>query len=126
MAEPTESESREEIIRFTDAMTAIYEEIQAIKNGQSDKDDNPLTNAPHCEQELIGNEWKHPYSREKAGFPLDYTRENKFQIPVGRVDDAYGDRNLVCTCDPIESYIYQRDRICFHTRCVLKTRRVFF
>jgi glycine dehydrogenase len=105
MAEPTESESREEILRFTDAMISICNEIREIKEGKADAENNVLKNAPHAEQHLISDEWNHPYSREKAAFPLDYIRDNKFQIPVGRVDDAYGDRNLVCTCDPIEKYM---------------------
>ncbi len=98
MIEPTESESLDELNRFVDAMISIYNEIQAVKNGTSDKEDNPLKNAPHTEHVLTANEWKHSYSREQAGFPLEYIRTNKFQIPVGRVDDAFGDRNLLCSC----------------------------
>ena len=98
MIEPTESESLDELNRFVDTMISIYNEIQDVKNGKSDKEDNALKNAPHCERILTANEWNHTYSREMAGFPLDFIRANKFQIPVSRVDDAYGDRNLICSC----------------------------
>ncbi len=104
MVEPTESESKEAIDIFIQSMVSIYNEIQDIKNGKADKVDNVLKNAPHCEQTLISDTWKHKYSREQAAYPLPHIRENKFQIPVGRIDDAYGDRHLMCTCDPIESY----------------------
>jgi glycine dehydrogenase len=85
-------------------MKSIYTEIQHIKSGNADKINNVLKNAPHCEQALINDHWDHPYTREEAAFPLQHLRENKFQIPVGRIDDAFGDRNLVCTCNPVESY----------------------
>ncbi len=105
MAEPTESESLAEILRFTDAMNTIWQEIQDIKAGRLPKDDNPLVNAPHAEKELTANEWSHSYSRQQAGYPLEFVKFNKFQIPVSRVDDAYGDRNPVCCCDTIDNYL---------------------
>ncbi len=104
MVEPTESESKAELDRFADAMISIYNEIQEIKDGKADKLNNVLKNAPHSEKVLTASEWKYPYSREKAGFPMPYLYENKFQLPVARLDDAYGDRNLMCTCPPMESY----------------------
>ncbi len=104
MVEPTESESKESMDLFIQSMISIYNEIQEIKEGKADKANNVLKNAPHSEQSLIADKWEHPYSREKAAYPLDFIRENKFQIPVGRIDDAFGDRNLMCTCPPIESY----------------------
>ncbi len=104
MVEPTESESKYEMDKFIKSMISIYDEIQDIKNGKFDKTDNPLKNAPHTEQVLISNDWNHSYSREIAAFPLKHIRANKFQIPVGRIDDAFGDRNLFCTCSPIEEY----------------------
>lgn len=104
MVEPTESESKEELDRFVDAMNAIYAEIKEVENGVADAEDNVLKNAPHTAEVLTANEWNHSYSREKAAFPLKWLRENKFWVPVGRVDNAYGDRNLFCTCEPLESY----------------------
>lgn len=104
MIEPTESESKRELDRFIDALKSIYEEIQAIIKGESDKEDNPLKNAPHTSETVVSDHWEHTYSRQQAAFPLDWLKENKYWPPVGRVDDAFGDRNLVCTCDPIESY----------------------
>ena len=85
-------------------MKSIHREIQDIKNGNADKHDNLLKNAPHSEQVLISDKWEHGYSRESAAYPLPHIRANKFQIPVNRIDDAYGDRNLFCTCDPIEDF----------------------
>ena len=104
MVEPTESESKHEMDKFIQSMISIYNEIQDIKGGKIDKLDNPLKNAPHSEQSLIADNWEHNYSREQASFPLEHIRNNKFQIPVGRIDDAYGDRNLFCTCTPIEDF----------------------
>ncbi|ACO78780.1 glycine dehydrogenase [Azotobacter vinelandii CA] len=97
MIEPTESESKEELDRFCDAMIAIREEIRAVENGTLDKDDNPLKNAPHSAAELVG-EWRHPYGREQAVYPLASLVEGKYWPPVARVDNVYGDRNLICTC----------------------------
>jgi glycine dehydrogenase len=104
MIEPTESESKVELDRFCDAMIAIREEIRTVERGDWPKDDNPLKNAPHTMDALAVAEWTHPYSREQAVFPAPSTRVFKFWPTVGRVDNAFGDRNLVCTCPPIESY----------------------
>ncbi len=104
MIEPTESESKEELDRFIDTMNAIYEEIKEVETGVADSVDNVLMNAPHTAEMLTANDWNHSYSREKAAFPLEWLRENKFWVPVARVDNAYGDRNLFCTCEPLESY----------------------
>jgi glycine dehydrogenase len=103
MIEPTESESRQELDRFCDAMITIREEIRAVENGTLDKNDNPLKNAPHTAAEIVGP-WNHPYSREQAVYPVDSLIENKYWPPVGRVDNVFGDRNLVCACPSIESY----------------------
>ncbi|WP_191832167.1 aminomethyl-transferring glycine dehydrogenase [Pseudomonas fluorescens] len=103
MIEPTESESKEELDRFCEAMIRIREEIRAVENGSLDKDDNPLKNAPHTAAEIAG-EWSHPYSREQAVYPLPTLVEGKYWPPVGRVDNVFGDRNLVCACPSIESY----------------------
>lgn len=103
MIEPTESESREELDRFCEAMIAIREEIRAVENGTLDKDDNPLKNAPHTAAELVG-EWSHLYSREQAVYPVASLVDGKYWPPVGRVDNVFGDRNLVCACPSIESY----------------------
>nr|WP_319399340.1 aminomethyl-transferring glycine dehydrogenase [uncultured Carboxylicivirga sp.] len=105
MVEPTESESLQELDRFIAAMKSIFNEIKEIENGSADKEDNVLKNAPHPAYKVVSDEWSHSYGREKAAYPLDWIRENKFWIDVARVDDAYGDRNLVCSCAPIESYI---------------------
>ncbi|MDR6180846.1 glycine dehydrogenase [Pseudomonas sp. SORGH_AS 211] len=103
MIEPTESESRQELDRFCDAMIAIREEIRALEAGTLDPQDNPLKNAPHTARELAG-EWTHPYSREQAVFPLASLVDGKYWPPVARIDNVYGDRNLVCSCPPIEAY----------------------
>jgi len=102
MVEPTESESKEELDRFCDAMISIRHEIEEAK---ADVPNNPLKNAPHTMQMVTGDDWSFPYSRQKAAFPLSYVSEHKFWPSVRRVDDAYGDRNLICTCAPIESYV---------------------
>jgi glycine dehydrogenase len=106
MIEPTESESKAEIDRFCDAMLAIREEARAIEDGRADRLDNPLKNAPHTVEDLIGT-WNHPYSRETACFPTGAFRVDKYWPPINRVDNAYGDRNLVCNCPPLESYVKQ-------------------
>ncbi|BAL27539.1 aminomethyl-transferring glycine dehydrogenase [Azoarcus sp. KH32C] len=103
MIEPTESESKAELDRFCDAMIAIREEIAKVASGEFDAKDNPLVNAPHT-AEAIAGEWAHPYSREEAVYPLASLRENKYWSPVGRVDNVYGDRNLVCACPPMSAY----------------------
>ncbi len=105
MIEPTESEDKGELDRFCDAMISIYEEIRAIEEGRADKKDNVLKNAPHTQGVICANEWQHPYSREEAAFPLPYTRTAKFWPSVSRVNNTHGDRNLVCTCEPVESYM---------------------
>ena len=104
MVEPTESESKEELDRFCDAMIAIRQEIAAIESGEVDPTDNPLKNAPHTHQMLICDQWQHPYSREQAAYPTSWLREHKFWPAVGRVDNAFGDRNLVCSCVGMEAY----------------------
>ncbi|MFK3822203.1 aminomethyl-transferring glycine dehydrogenase [Pseudomonas yamanorum] len=103
MVEPTESESKEELDRFCDAMISIREEIRAVEQGTLDKQDNPLKNAPHTAAELTG-EWNHNYSRELAVYPVSSLRESKYWPPVGRVDNVYGDRNLSCACPPLSTY----------------------
>lgn len=104
MVEPTESESKAELDRFCDAMIAIRAEIQEIELGIADENDNPLRNAPHPAAMVMADDWDRPYSREKAAFPAPWTREHKFWPAVRRVNDAQGDRTLVCTCPPIEAY----------------------
>lgn len=104
MVEPTESESKSELDKFISAMISIREEISEIEKGTSDKYDNVLKNAPHTLQVLLSSDWKHSYSREKAAFPLPWTRSNKFWPSVGRVNNAHGDRNLICSCNPISEY----------------------
>jgi glycine dehydrogenase len=104
MVEPTESESKEELDRFVEAMAAIRDEIREIEKGIADPQDNLLKNAPHTLAELTADEWTHPYSRERAAFPVSAAADHKVWPAVGRVDAAYGDRNLVCTCPPIEEY----------------------
>ena len=103
MIEPTESESLEELNRFCDAMIGIREEIKAIEEGKLDKDDNPLKNAPHCVDELI-EDWNHTYTKKEAFYPNSQTKHQKYWPPVGRVDNVYGDRNLVCTCPSIKDF----------------------
>ena len=104
MVEPTESESKEEIDRFCDTLISIRNEITEIEEGREDPKDNLLKNAPHTLQVLTANEWKHKYSREEAAYPLPFTKEKKFWSAVGRIDSAYGDRNLVCSCVPVSDY----------------------
>ena len=104
MIEPTESEPLAELDRFADALIAIRGEIRQIEEGKADRTNNVLTNAPHTMQRVIADAWDRPYSRELAAFPSAATREHKSWPTVGRVDGAYGDRNLVCTCPPVESY----------------------
>jgi len=104
MVEPTESESLRELDKFIDAMKSIGREIEEIRNGKADREDNVLHNSPHTAKAVTSDEWNHPYDRQKAAFPLRWVEENKFWPSVGRIDAGYGDRNLVCTCDPIDSY----------------------
>lgn len=105
MIEPTESESKRELDRFAEALISIKKEIEEIAEGTADAANNVLKNAPHTEQVVISDAWDKPYSREKAAYPLDWVRDHKFFATVSRVDEAYGDRNLICTCAPIESYM---------------------
>ncbi|MDD5472321.1 MAG: aminomethyl-transferring glycine dehydrogenase, partial [Sideroxydans sp.] len=105
MVEPTESESKAELDRFCDAMIAIRGEIEEVVAGRVDKKDNILKHAPHTAKSVCANEWARPYSREQAAYPLPYVRENKFWPAVARVDNVYGDKNLICACPSIASYI---------------------
>ena len=104
MIEPTESESKKELDRFCDAMIAIKNEIDDVINGKMDAEDNPLKNAPHTAHAIASDEWNHPYSRQKAAYPAPYLNNHKYWPSVGRIDNAYGDRNLICTCPPVEVY----------------------
>ena len=104
MIEPTESESKKELDRFCDAMIAIKNEIDDVINGRMDAEDNPLKNAPHTAHAIASDEWNHPYSRQKAAYPAPYLNNHKYWPSVGRIDNAYGDRNLICTCPPVEVY----------------------
>jgi glycine dehydrogenase len=105
MIEPTESEDKGELDRFCDALLSIRDEIRAIEEGKADKKDNALKNAPHTQFVVTADEWKHAYTRQQAAFPLHYVTLNKFWPSVARVNNTHGDRNLVCTCEPIESYM---------------------
>jgi glycine dehydrogenase len=109
MVEPTESESKGELDRFCDAMIAIRREIQAIVDGKADPKDNVLKNAPHTAEAIAADDWSHPYTREQAAFPLPFVRAHKRWPGVGRIDNPYGDRNLICSCPPIEQYAAIRD-----------------
>jgi glycine dehydrogenase len=104
MIEPTESETRGELDRLCDALIAIRGEIRAVEEGRWPRDDNPLVNAPHTAEAAAADRWEHPYDRATAAFPAPWVRESKFWPAVARIDDAYGDRHLVCTCPPVESY----------------------
>jgi glycine dehydrogenase len=104
MVEPTESEPKHELDRFCDAMISIHEEIQAIANGKGDRKNNLLKNAPHTARQIASDKWDRPYSREQAAFPAPWTREHKFWPAVARIDNVYGDRNLFCSCPPVEEF----------------------
>ncbi len=104
MVEPTESEDKAELDRFCDAMISIYDEIKAIEENKADRTDNVLKNAPHTQQVICADEWKHPYTRQAAAFPLYYVAQNKFWPAIARINNTYGDRNLICTCEPVSSY----------------------
>jgi glycine dehydrogenase len=104
MIEPTESEPKAELDRFVEALLAIRAEIALIESGALPRDDNPLVNAPHTIEHCTAESWTHAYSREMAAFPLPWVRQHKCWPTVGRVDNAFGDRNLVCACPPIEAY----------------------
>jgi glycine dehydrogenase len=105
MIEPTESEDKAELDRFCDALLSIREEIKAIEEGRAEKKDNPLKNAPHTQFVVTADEWDHAYSRKEAAYPLYYVTHNKFWPSVARVNNTHGDRNLICTCEPVESYM---------------------
>jgi glycine dehydrogenase len=104
MIEPTESEDKVELDKFCDALLSIRREIALIEENKIDKKDNPLKNAPHTQFVVCSDDWKKSYSRELAAFPLDYVKQNKFWPSVSRVNDTYGDRNLICVCLPTELY----------------------
>jgi glycine dehydrogenase len=104
MIEPTESESKEELDRFCNAMISIKKEIRHVIDGTYDEKDNPLKNAPHTAERIITGEWNHGYSRETAAYPAAWLKDHKYWPTVGRVDNAYGDRNLICSCPPLEEY----------------------
>jgi glycine dehydrogenase len=104
MIEPTESENKQELDKFIQAMISIRAEIAEISQGKYDWQNNVLKNAPHTMTRCLSDQWDKPYSRDKAVFPLDWIRDNKFWPSVARIDNAWGDRNLICTCPPIESY----------------------
>jgi len=104
MVEPTESESKFELDRFCDAMLQIRAEIAKVESGEWTREDNPLVNAPHTAESLLKSEWTHGYSREDAAYPVATLRRQKYWVPVGRVDNVYGDRNLFCSCVPLSEY----------------------
>ncbi|MBS1163267.1 MAG: gcvP [Burkholderiaceae bacterium] len=104
MVEPTESESKDELDRFIDAMVAIRAEIRAVEEGRMDRDDNPLKNAPHTAAMVTAENWAHDYSRELAAFPLPSLKKQKYWPPVARVDNVYGDRHVMCSCLPMSEY----------------------
>jgi glycine dehydrogenase len=107
MIEPTESESLIELDRFCDTLIAIRNEVAEVENGIADKEDNVLKNAPHTATEVSSDSWAHKYSRDKAAFPLPFVVAKKFWPSVARVNNTYGDRNLVCACLPIEAYVQE-------------------
>ncbi len=109
MIEPTESESKAELDRFADVMLSIKKEIQEIADGKADKADNVLKNAPHTAQEALSETWNHKYTRYKAVYPLPYLRKNKFWPSVARVNNSYGDRNIMCACPPVEAYSTEKE-----------------
>ena len=112
MIEPTESEDKAELDRFIDAMKSIRQEIDLVVNGLVDAEDNVLHNAPHPIQEITADEWNHPYSRSQAAYPVKSLKSKfKFWPTIARVDNAFGDRNLVCTCPPIESYEMRTEEV---------------
>jgi glycine dehydrogenase len=104
MIEPTESESKQELDRFISALNTIFDEIKEVESGNADKQDNVLKNAPHTAEQVTSDDWSHTYPRQKAAWPLPWVRDNKFWVPVGRVDNAWGDRNLICICGSPKEY----------------------
>jgi glycine dehydrogenase len=109
MVEPTESESKAELDRFCDAMLMIREEIRSVEEGRMDKDDNPLKHAPHTAAVCMADDWNRSYTREVGAFPASWVREYKFWPTVSRVDDVYGDKNIVCSCPPVDSYVEEEE-----------------
>ncbi|HPI72631.1 MAG TPA: glycine dehydrogenase (aminomethyl-transferring), partial [bacterium] len=109
MVEPTESEDKAELDRFCEAMILIRKEIQSVIDGAADGQDNPLKMAPHTALEVCANQWPHAYSREQAAYAADYLRQHKFWPSVGRIDNTYGDRNVVCTCPPMDAYEQEKE-----------------
>ena len=107
MVEPTESEDKEELDRFIDAMIWIRAEINDVENGQADKEDNLLKNSPHTADCIINQEWDYSYTPKEAAYPVEYLKDCKYWVPVRRIDDAYGDRNLICSCPSVESYMQE-------------------
>ena len=104
MIEPTESEPKDEIDRFCQAMISIRKEIKKIESGDWDKEDNPLKIAPHTSEDLINEKWEHLYSKETAFYPLPTLRQKKYWPPIGRIDNVHGDRNVICSCPPMEIF----------------------
>ncbi len=104
MIEPTESESKEELDRFCEALISIHAEIKAIETGRADKTNNVLKNAPHTAESVVSEKWDRPYPREQAAFPAPWLKQHKFWPAVGRIDNVWGDRNLVCTCGSVEDF----------------------
>nr|MBA2260676.1 glycine dehydrogenase (aminomethyl-transferring) [Acidobacteriota bacterium] len=104
MIEPTESESKDELDRFCDALVQIRKEVESVLTGSVDPKDNVLKNAPHTAEEVTSDGWTHPYTREQAAYPLPFVRAGKVWPAVARIDNPYGDRNLICACPPIEAY----------------------
>jgi glycine dehydrogenase len=111
MIEPTESEPKEELDRFCDALIEIRNEIREVEEGKADKENNVLKNAPHTASVVTADQWNRPYSRQKAAYPLAFVRNTKFWPAVSRIDNAYGDRNLVCSCLPIEAFTLNGDAV---------------
>eukprot|EP00388_Colpodella_angusta_P023861 GDKJ01061804.1.p2 GENE.GDKJ01061804.1~~GDKJ01061804.1.p2 ORF type:complete len:128 (-),score=7.54 GDKJ01061804.1:520-903(-) len=105
MIEPTESEDKAELDRFCDALLSIRAEILAIEEGKADKKENVLKHAPHTQFVVTADEWNRPYSRQQAAYPLEWVKNNKFWPSIARVNNTYGDRNLICTCEPVSSYM---------------------
>jgi glycine dehydrogenase len=105
MVEPTESEAKDELDRFCDAMIAIHAEIEAVETGQMDARNNPLKNAPHTADCATGTEWARPYSREQAVYPAPWLHDHKFWPVVARIDNVFGDRNPICTCAGVTAYV---------------------
>ncbi len=104
MIEPTESEAKDELDRFYDAMISIHAEIESIANGKTDRKNNLLNNAPHTARQIASEKWDHPYAREQAAYPAPRTRDSKIGPAVARIDNVYGDRNLICSCPLMEDF----------------------